>query len=50
MIDYNDRAIKAVHNGQYCDTCKHLVKIDGKKYCESWNCEFEPDMRKQDEG
>ncbi len=36
------KAIKAVHNGHYCDSCKHLIDIDGQKYCEQWDCEFEP--------
>lgn len=35
------KAIKAVHNGQYCTNCKHLIEIDGQKYCSKWSCEFE---------
>lgn len=46
--DSKARAIKAAPNDRNCDNCTHRVGLDNISYCECWECNFEPKVKKDE--
>lgn len=48
MNNNKDKAIKAAPIDRDCENCIHEVQLDEFCYCDSWDCDFKPKVKKDE--